>query len=75
MFGKYTLGAVVKLKHANTSHKSEIDERYKPIIKGKYGHVIGFDVKEYDTGFDVVIKVRWCTGEEHSMHTSWLEIV
>lgn len=47
----------------------------KPYIPGRFGHITGFDVVEYDHGFDVVLMVRWCDGVENPIHPSRVEIL
>jgi len=56
-FGQFTLGRVVK--HTDPLPlMGRVTNTYKPCFKGEYGHITGFDVVEYDEGFDTILLVK-----------------
>jgi len=58
-YGQFTIGRVVKkIKSADS----------KVPIEGFLGHVIGFDIVDYENGCSVIINVRWWNGEEYAIH-------
>lgn len=73
-FGQLRLGYVVKHKDP-LPLKSRYTESYKHCFNGMYGHITGFDVVEYDGGFDTVLLVKWAGGEEYAIHPNAVELL
>ena len=73
-FGQFTMGRVVKRKDP-LKLKGRYTDTYKPYIKGEYGHITGFDVVEYDEGFDTILLVKWCDGKEYGIHLNAVELL
>lgn len=73
-YGQYTLGRVVKHRDCKEA-RGDITREIRPLLKGMFGHIIGFSTVEYDPGIDVVLKVKWCTGEEYSIHPANVELL
>jgi hypothetical protein len=72
-FSQYTLGRVVRqYDPLPLKSRSGIS---KPCFKGMYGHIIGFDVVEYDDGFDTILLVKWCDGNEFGIHPNAVEVL
>jgi hypothetical protein len=40
-----------------------------------YGHIIGFGLVEYETGFDTVIRIKWADGSEFNVHPNSIELI
>lgn len=56
----YKLGTVVqKTREAFIAVKSQ---------KPPFGHIVGFDQVEYETGFEPILKVLWQDGTTTSIH-------
>lgn len=73
-FSQFTLGRVVKHKDP-LPLKSRYTDTYKPCFKGMYGHITGFDVVEYDEGFDTILLVKWADGREYAIHPKAVELL
>lgn len=71
-YGAYYIGCPVKysgpLRETNTHFKT-----FKPIAEGLLGHVIGYDLVEYDEGYSTIIKVQWSDGRTFSIHPNNIE--
>jgi hypothetical protein len=73
-FGQFTLGRVVKQKNP-LPLMGRYTDTYKSYFKGMYGHITGFDVAEYDEGFDTILLIKWCDGKEYAVHPSAVELL
>lgn len=67
-YSKYPMGTVVR-SLCHDTHNG------KPVRGGYLGHIVGFDMVEYDSIFNVVLRVRWFNGEETKMHPSLIEVL
>lgn len=70
-YGAYYVGCPVKYTAANTPAKHF--KTRKPIAQGLLGHVLCYDLTEYDEGHSTTIKVQWSDGFIWSVHPKNLE--
>lgn len=71
-YGAYHVGCPVKyiksFEEATLHYKT-----HKPIAEGLLGHVVGYDLAEYDEGYSTTIVVQWSDGRTFPIHPNNIE--
>ena len=71
-YGAYYVGCPVK--YTKSFGESALHfKTFKPIAEGLLGHVVGYDLVEYDQGYSTIIKVQWADGRTFSIHPNNIE--
>lgn len=71
-YGAYYVGCPVK--YIKNFEESTLHfKNFKPIAGGLIGHVVGYDLVEYDEGYFTIIKVQWADGRVFSIHPKNIE--